>query len=132
MEQNITSVMVFERSTTVVSKLNGVNIDHNFSINTYKIHWYKYAYREIVFCGQLRNCSFEWMMFRLAIGVLHLQSQNAVQTGFNTLHQSEFCRHRNKTDTQCHRSKAPYTLQQRTQVTGSVVYKDIAMSPNDQ
>lgn len=73
--------------------------------------------------------------------VLSLQSKNAVLTGFNALHQSEIGRNtkkerekkvlkapshhsKNKTDTQCHRSKAPYTLQQRTRVTdpGSVVY----------
>lgn len=28
----------------------GKNIELDISINTYKIHWYKYAYRESVFC----------------------------------------------------------------------------------
>ncbi len=42
--------MVIENSTAVVSEPNGENMMLNNSINTYKIHWYKYAYREIVFC----------------------------------------------------------------------------------
>lgn len=80
---------------------------------------------------------------------LLVQSQNAVSSGLNTLHQSEKKEKvnrkvgqtpsqysKNKTDTQCHRSNAPdpLTLQRRTQVTdpGSVMYMDIAMSPNHQ
>lgn len=76
---------------------------------------------------------------------LILHSQKDASTHFNTLGEKEIGRKtksvktashhsKNKTDTRCHRSKAPYTLQQRTQVTdpGSVVYIDIAMSSNGQ